>query len=693
MDIRIPSLYLFARKSSDDDCDHSSDNCQKPVNDDSLTIGLGVGIPVIVILLILGFLLYRTYRRNKKEAMERDPDFDETGEATALPDLPNMNQTYQLENPFHNRNSLRYPQSMTMHNKSATSLNKESSDPYLDAIVLPYHHDTGSKASLDMFARQLSEFNNHTPRASGTLTRTRNSSFTNASQFQAPQSNSVSPQKSNLKEGVKLGHSPTKKVGGSTYANIPASAEAATKSEVGSLELVSNSESSGSDSLTRGTRGEKFDLNYENESTASFRSKKDLTGQGTSSNTTTDQSYTWDEKEQNIPQFTFNAPDENLDELNEVLQKDLDVPQPKTVSEREEHSPFNDSQAADTLSQFLLGERLTEVQNGANAANDTTTSAEPVADHSELAVHEKPVRSKSPRISAFNLLQNDSEDEDGDEKILTAEQEEELKRMKSVYKVYFDRENSMKRTGESEPKEFQYDQTQALPVIDPEEMDRLKINNELHTDTNYNKRLTTSSSIYDTSDLSMQDQAYFYQQQQYAQGHYDPNYYGQNYSEQYQGPPPELPQLQQLPPPSDIRKSTIQTYTDFHPRNKNPVSSPKQPFVPIENNGVWTSPTLTSPLMQSLGTFGQQLAGSASTYHDAVTQQGIIPSATQMSRSSVVMLNPVTEITKLRKFRPAGSLPGSAPSPYIPTGFNQSESDLIPNNRKSDVRRMMNTNF
>ena len=683
---------LFPRKSDDDGCSGSNKNsakCEKPVNnDDSLTIGLGVGIPVFVILCVLGVILFRTMRRNKKEAMERDPDFDETGEATALPDFPNTQQTYQMENPFHNRNSLRYPQSMGAHNKSTSSLNKsESNDPYLDAIVLPYHHDTGSKASLDMFARQLSELNT-TPRASGIITRTRNSSFTNASNFQMPHSNSVSPQKSNLKEArAPQGRSPTKKVGGTTYANVPSGAEAAV-SDAASLELVSDSETSGSDSLTTGTRGDKFALNYENESTASFPNQsKEYAGQGFSSNTTTDHSYTWDEKEHTVPQYTINSPETELKE-REPEAKNIEPPSMTEREEETEHSPFNDSQVAETLSNFLLGEGPSDRQE------ELSTNFFKAGEQKGLAVEEKPARSKSPRISAFNLLQNDSDDEGADEKVLSAEQEEELQRMKSVYKVYFDRENSVKHTGEGENREFKYDQTQALPQINAEEMDRLKINNELHTDTNYDKRLTTTSSIYENPDISSAEQSYMYQQQQYAQGQYNPNYYGQEYGYggQYQGPPPELPQLQQLPPPSDIRKSTIQTYTDFQPKNKNPVNSPKQPFVPIENEGVWSSPVASSPLLQSIGTFGPQLTASMPTYHEGLGNPGVIPSATQMSRSSVVMLNPVTEITKQRTFRPAGSLPGNN-SPYIPSGFNQSENDLIPNNRKSDVRRMMNTNF
>jgi len=68
-----------------------------------------------------------------------------------------------------------------------------------------------------------------------------------------------------------------------------------------------------------------------------------------------------------------------------------------------------------------------------------------------------------------------------------------------------------------------------------------------------------------------------------------------------------------------------------------------------------------------------------------------------LARTSVVMLNPVSEITPLRKFKPAGSLPSGVPSqaPYYQNSdeLAHSNDDLIPGNRKSAVRRMMNTNF
>ena len=198
---------------------------------------------------------------------------------------------------------------------------------------------------------------------------------------------------------------------------------------------------------------------------------------------------------------------------------------------------------------------------------------------------------------------------------------------------------------------------------------------------------------------------------------------------QQQQPQRPLPPLQQLRHPSDLRKSTIQTFTDFKPRHKNQnVTSPpmgKQPFVPIESDGVWTSP-ISSPAMQSQASFqshqqqqqnhqqsqnGQQDYFSQQNYapqqqqmhHQQQQQQQqqqqphvkAVPSATQLSRSSVVMLNPVTEITKSRKFKPAGSYPSNANlhAQFGHGDLNGPENDLLPGNRKSDVRRMMNSNF
>ena len=60
------------RRKDDDECENDSEgSCQKPVNDDSLTIGLAIGIPVFVILCVLSFFLFRNYRKGKKESGTR----------------------------------------------------------------------------------------------------------------------------------------------------------------------------------------------------------------------------------------------------------------------------------------------------------------------------------------------------------------------------------------------------------------------------------------------------------------------------------------------------------------------------------------------------------------------------------------------------------------------------------------------
>lgn len=88
-------------------------------------------------------------------------------------------------------------------------------------------------------------------------------------------------------------------------------------------------------------------------------------------------------------------------------------------------------------------------------------------------------RPKSPRISAFNLLKNESDDEDDnghgenddddDDEMneLSPEQKEEIRRMKSVYKVYFDND-----AAPQQPRQYEVDGNHPPVPVD-------KINNEL----------------------------------------------------------------------------------------------------------------------------------------------------------------------------------------------------------------------
>lgn len=787
-----PSLMsLYPRSKKLTDCDSSNsdaDECQKPESSSGLTIGLAIGIPVALIIMILGFFLLRNYRKDKKEEKEHDPDFDENGEATALPDFPA--QKYTMEDPFDNRNSVRFPQppnyNANIDDKSRSSIsNSIKDDPYIDNFVLPYHHQTGSKLSLDEYAKNLGSnpaYVNGTPAFEA---RTRNSSISNLG-LNVKQNHS--PAKSNLKtELVNANSSPTKslKKHDLKYTNIPNFSTNSFNTdnyynggEKQSSMTDEDYEDSSDQSGAQLSNNEKFNINYENESelaiNKSIVSEKKYTKESIV-DTVSDDSYdtTNDNlgngkhpdptiidnqdnlhrlEQESISQNTNNNNSNkkfinslNVDSKSNVPAPNLDmgvespfedkftinnIESPQTANNliKDHYSPDVDLKSSPVVKNEEQIDGDFDFSNG-NIESDTSKEL-----RTSESMNRAP-RPRSPRVSQFNLLKNDSDDEDNldddddNKPSMSPEQDEELKRMKSVYKVYFDREQSIKQkkynpkddeldTEFEDKYDFKPDLNQPLPAAN---FDNLRINKDLKTDTNYDKRMTTTSSIYtETPIFSNEEQQYFYSQQQFINSSEN---YSQQQQPQFQQPPPQqqqfqqpaqpLPPLQNLPSASDIRKSTIQTYTDFQPRGKNLVTSPtgRQPFVPIENDGVWTSP-ITSPTNASQSTFGIQSNANLG-YAQQYQQPGMpkpVPSASQLARSSVVMLNPVNEITKLRKFKPAGSLPNSQSNQnlnhnqnYNPN-YNQNsqflqhesakpENDLIPGNRKSDVRRMMNTNF
>lgn len=697
-----PTTFLYERasKTSDDDSETSSDyckkhpnssECEKPVSNDSLTIALSIVLPVVAILCVLGYFLYRNYRKDKKEDLERDPDFYETGEATALPDYPEMKH----EDPFHNRNSIRYP--MEQINRESNydgngrrftqHMARKSQDPYLDSFVLPYQHQTGSKLSLDDYARNLGDLQGyHTPNPQ-----------TRANSVHIDTALKMNSNTHSRKPSSQI--SPLKKVDGKQYTNIPNESNPVlheASHEVSSI-MDESGGSASDDSGVVSPQDDKFGITYENESEMAVNNT--------------------------IPQIVVEDGAHN-DDTEQNDSTDL--------------SPFNDNNhphetQETTLDTIPMQNLKKDVHEEAPNGDDESSSVE----SNSNPIHKKSVKiNKSPRISAFNLLKNDSDaeddedDEDDELEKLTPKQQEEIKRMKSVYKVYFDKDGeAIKRGSEQEGEEAEAE--------DVEPIQGEQINDDLRVDADYAKRYSNTSSVYmdpeEAFQYQQQQQQMYYNHfnQQYQQQYgapVDPQLYQQYQQQQFyyyqrqqqlrqqqQRPQRPLPPLQQLRNPSDLRKSTIQTFTDFRPRVKNQtVMSPpegKQPFVPIENDNVWTSP-INSPSIQSQASFpSQQHHRNQGDYfpnqqhpqqqHPIYQNNGksnsnaTIPSATQVSRSSVVMLNPVTEITKLRKFKPAGSLPSNNQlhAQFGHSDLNGPENDLLPSNRKSDVRRMMNSNF
>lgn len=777
-------------------------NCTSSVSDNSLTIGLCVGIPGLLIVLVLSYFLFKNWRKEKKEMMEHDPDFDETGEATALPDFPRSQKQYEFEDPFHNRNSIRYP--MTQYNKEHPSSSSASQtshyhhnnggDPYLDNIVLPYQHETGSKASLDEYAKNISEYLAYAlnPRASTFMnSKTRTSTLTNSSNWGSfghgnrstemlsgagavvgaaagaeaatgavgggfsTRGNSTSPQKNRKfvdisKQSDEAPLSPTKNKS-NFYSSIPnqsstsfsqAEFHNAKESIHTNSDLESVSDSDGEAQNT--SQVNKSRSEYEDSTTVdSYDTTREFTestvgetiGDTTGDSDSSDYDATGND-DSFIPNPNVDNEDDDLNTIQEQIRNT---------------SPFKESATAPSTGTNSARTGDDEDEEGfefsQDSGNNDTAPTSLNAHHENLlstsndkllttnGSSNTKINHKSVRISDFNLLKNDSDDEDEGDKVLTEEQEEELKRMKSVYKVYFDRSKSMKITGEDgelvetdEKTSFPHDELQPIPEL-PHQMDYLKINKDLTSNTNYDKRNTTTSSIYTENPLFSKDEQQFIQQQQiysedpqynYEQQYVQqPQYYQPHYEQQPEQPAQhyELPPLQQLPPPSDFRKSTIQSFTDFQPKPKNQMTnSPsisKLPFVPIENSNVWKN----SPVSPVNSTHA--FPNDAST-SPQLGKQNSVPSATQLSRSSVVMLNPVTEITLQRKFKPAGSLGGNTPNgsatslttqsvrnqQYVnmhqhayqqqghqpPSPLSPQSNDLIPDGR-NDVRRMMNQNF
>lgn len=669
---KTSSSSSLALSSSSLDCsgkNASSSQCEKPASNNALEIGLGVAIPLFLILVVLGFFLFRNYRKEKKELLDHDPDFDENGDATALPDFP----AFTKEDPFRNaaalakEGSIGYP--MALNSKHMSDMRSVSSRQfngedltYVDGFVLPYQNQIGSKASLDEFARALTDLRSfNMKRGSEYL----NFPLQNTSLRASPEkSGKRQAQTSPVKQGKHSGN----------YTNLPNASSG----------LLGN---------------EKF-------FNAETNIREDSTDASKSSSHETDQFGIEYENELN-PAINSTFPSSNKEfALAQHLKDSSDI---ESVDDDDD----DDDEITGHYANLTTKDESYEVHQSTLPSFDVLS---PFEDKHEAAQIVDPVANESPavrepRMSAFDMLQNVSDDEGEGEskKKMTTEQEEELARMKSVYKVYFDRANSTSSRKDGKPDKFEADASQPLPELD---VDNLKINSQLKGDTSYDKRKTTASSIYGGVSADSPDGNVIHPYQQFNVPHHPyPEEYQQQQYQQYQqyqqlpsqmhghydedsqpSPEDKLP-LKSLPYASDIRNSTIETFTNYQPRVK--VNSPS---MRLQQQGYFEGESLGSPHMSPQGSFSgpntpkmKYTEGLPPMLRDN-SGNSAKPSPSQLSRTSVVMLNPVNEIQTLRTFKPAGSLPRGMNYGYSNDEMATSD-DLIPGNRKSAVRRMMNSNF
>lgn len=270
---------------------------------------------------------------------------------------------------------------------------------------------------------------------------------------------------------------------------------------------------------------------------------------------------------------------------------------------------------------------------------------------------------------ADTSMQTLDEDEDLNDPSLTTEEREKLRRMKSIYNVYFDREKSIKHKRKENNEEVVLPPLPSLPTIETPDMETIEDfkadespveaeeNQNLTINTNFDRNY--ASSVYPENPLDnyepyqqhIQQQQYnqqYYQQQypqgqylqQYSQGQYPQGQYPQTqYPQQQrrmQQPPAKLKTLAKLPTPSELNQrpySSANFYTEYQPKMSfKASSSPKLSTVPQGFN----------PMDQ---------------WDPNNQQRNVTP--TLISRNSVAIIDP-TIITKTKLYKPAGSVAKAA---------------------------------
>lgn len=132
---------------------NDSPECQKMVTEESLPIVLSVIIPIIIIALILVGIFYMSYLKGKKESMDYNPDFDDYGDVTALPEIfTNKHYTDSLlgSDAYKTHRG-------TLTPNSGFQRSRYSIDPCFESFFLPSKEQLNSNLSLIDYKRQLND--------------------------------------------------------------------------------------------------------------------------------------------------------------------------------------------------------------------------------------------------------------------------------------------------------------------------------------------------------------------------------------------------------------------------------------------------------------------------------------------------------------------------------------------------------
>lgn len=389
----------------------SSSRETKPHSTGSTTVGIAVAVPVAVFLLIIAFFIYKNWKKNKKESLDDDnPDF--VGQDTQLPDYSvdaqeMVNQYGDHKYPHGGvGGAARKPNLYSQFQDSNISLPQTVRDSKMDSFILPYSEQTHSKKSLDQFAQSLVSDPLTYPRGSRSYSEKRRVGSNLSTPVNLAFSDSSESRSFQEKEETEK----------DSDVSFPAQSSPKRSQSGGSIDFQDMSLQEGSSSSQHSPVRRNSVMSFEN-SEEELHTSERVSGEFSN---TSEQDLPERSMEQLSQEVSHNSPEhfDNLDHHDISSDHSNNSPQ-LSENSLEQNFPGPSFHSAEHISLAEIEPIDMDLTLGPQARNSVTPS----------------------------LAQSEAS------YVPSPEEEEQIKRMRSVYKVYFERENSVKAKKQREAQE------------------------------------------------------------------------------------------------------------------------------------------------------------------------------------------------------------------------------------------------
>ncbi|QLG73041.1 hypothetical protein HG535_0E01250 [Zygotorulaspora mrakii] len=496
------------RSSTGARCTGSRAECQRPSNVGALTVGLAIAIPVGVVILVCAVVLYKVYRRNKKEAEEdNDPDFD--GDAEYMPsvdyqayNLGSVSNSSNSRTPMDNREKYDnyFPPLYGNHNNPGYRDSYRSSrQKMVDPFFVPHVSDENS---LRDFAKQIQSEDLGPYRIA-------------SNHYSRSASHSSLPSEKNLASMSRRNNSSLN----TSTLNDPSNLQ---KSKTQETDSTSSTGSHIYESPVKSTAGEATEQYVEHNSGYDVEHSRN--------DTTMDDSFS-----------------------NHILK-------PEPSLQRNENRTGNGI-SRDTFNfEMLNGSDIGHQSPFGNDANEMLP------------------RENRSRTAALNEKNSDDVREQNRILHLSAEEEENIQRMKSIYKVYLDRNGTVKQN----PFENDAEDKEPLEDIPVRKSVERSLANDVHQESNLSEVPVDQSALHDSqNELNLPEQSH------------------RIASSIYSALPPQVPEFQQYQqlPISNGRPLENDNYKEYGPPYQSAGNGPTQQY-PTQQYPTQQYPTQQYPTQQ-----------------------------------------------------------------------------------------------